>query len=105
VIQRFTAYRRNISERDTHTDLHKNPDDEPQFEGVVFTDGSVVLRWLTPLRSTSVWPDLRSALGVHGHLEYGTVIEWHDGDPPSEWVGQVNKFLESPSGQEDKSGE
>lgn len=93
MIQRFTAYRRNISERDTHNELQKNPDDEPQFEGVIFTDGTVALRWLTPLRSTSVWPDLRSALGVHGHPEYGTYIQWHDGVDPPEWVEQCNNVL------------
>jgi hypothetical protein len=89
MIKRFTAYRREISIRDTHSALHKNPDDEPQFEGVIFTDGSVALRWRTPLRSTSIWPDLYSALGVHGHPEYGTVIEWHDCGPPKEWLDQI----------------
>lgn len=91
-MKRFTAYRRNISQRDTHSALHKNPDDVPQYEGVVWTDGTVTLRWLTPLRSTSVWPDLHSALGVHGHPEYGTEILWHDwphGEEPQEWLDQV----------------
>jgi hypothetical protein len=102
MIKRFTAYRREISQRDTHTALHKNPDDQPQFEGVIFTDGSVALRWLTPLRSTSVWPDLHSALGVHGHPEYGTVIEWHDGDPEPDWLQQIENWKAAIAASEDK---
>src|SRR5215472_2582134 len=37
-----------------------NPPDEPQFEGVIFSDGTVVLRWLTAYRSHSVWTDWAS---------------------------------------------
>lgn len=40
-MQRFTAYRRAISGRDTHNEKQKNPDDVPQFEGVIWTDGTV----------------------------------------------------------------
>jgi hypothetical protein len=87
-IQRFTAYRRNISQRDTHTELQKNPDDEPQFEGVIWTDGTVSLRWLTACRSTSVWASVADMLNIHGHPEYGTVIDWHDSPPPTEWLDQ-----------------
>lgn len=95
MIKRFTAYRRNLEERQTHTLLQRNPDDEPQFEGAVFSDGSVALRWLTPLASTSIWTDLESALGVHGHPEYGTFIEWHDGPVPDEWVKLVVEMSDS----------
>lgn len=46
---RFTAYRRNISQRDTHNALQKNADGDPQFEGVIWTDGTVpwkrILAW------------------------------------------------------------
>ena len=69
-----------MDNRETHNDSQKNPESEPQFEGVVFSDGTCVLRWLTPLRSTSVWPDFNSAMGVHGHPEYGTRIVFYD-DP------------------------
>ena len=78
-IRRFTVYRKgDIS--DTHNEFQANPPDQPQYEGVVFTDGTCVLRWCTALRSTSVWTTLDEALGVHGHFEprYGTYIEWHD---------------------------
>jgi hypothetical protein len=66
----------------THNEFQVAPPDQPQFEGVVFSDGTTVLRWLTPLRSTSVWADLETALGVHGHPEerYQSEIVWHDNE-------------------------
>lgn len=88
-MQRFTAYRREISSRETHNAFQKNPDDQPQFEGVIWTDGTVTLRWLTACRSHSVWANLSDCLNIHGHPEYGTVIEWHDGEGPPEWRRQV----------------
>lgn len=37
-------------------------------EGVEFTDGTVVLRWITgEHRSTVVWPSIRSVEVIHGH--------------------------------------
>lgn len=36
-------------------------------EGVEFTDGTVVIRWLGDTPSTVVWPDLQAAKRVHGH--------------------------------------
>jgi hypothetical protein len=88
-MKRFTAYRQNISLRGTHTELQRNPDDMPQFEGVIWTDGTVTLRWLTACKSTSVWASLFDCLSIHGHPEYGTIIVWHDhSSPPKEWVEQ-----------------
>lgn len=55
-----------------------NAPDEPQYEGVVFADGSVALRWRTDFKSTSVWACFDDFLNVHGHPEYGTRIEWLD---------------------------
>jgi hypothetical protein len=56
-----------------------NPPDEAQFEGVVFSDGTVAVRWLTTYRSTSFWSSLADLECVHGHPEYGTVWNWLDG--------------------------
>lgn len=56
------------------------PPDEPQYEGVVFTDGTVVLRWRTAYRSTSAWASFEDFYQVHGHPEYGTRIDWLDGE-------------------------
>lgn len=89
-MKRFTAYRRNISQRQTHNTLQRNADDEPQFEGVIFSDGSVAIRWLTACRSTSVWASLKDCLSIHGHPEYGTEIVWHDHEEmPKEWLIQL----------------
>lgn len=93
-MKRFTAYRRAISQRDTHTAYQKNPDDVPQFEGVIWTDGTVTLRWLTACRSTSVWANLEDMLNIHGHPEYGTEIVWHDQqEAPAEWLAQCSAAL------------
>ena len=79
MIKRFTMYRKGDLSL-THNTGQVNAPDEPQFEGVVFSDGSVAVRWLTQYRSTSIWPDLESLLAVHGHPEerYGSELVWHD---------------------------
>jgi hypothetical protein len=95
-IQRFTAYRRNLSAMGTHSEQQRNPDDAPQFEGVIWSDGTVTLRWLTACRSTSVWNSLKDMLDVHGHPEYGTEIIWHDRVcPPDIWIDKVRMYRES----------
>ena len=53
-----------------------NPPDEPQYEGVLFTDGTVAIRWLTEYRSHSVWASYVDFYNIHGHPEYGTLIKW-----------------------------
>jgi hypothetical protein len=85
-IQRFTAYRLNLAERGTHTAEQANADDQPQYEGVIWSDGTVTLRWLTAMSSTSVWAKLSDMLAIHGHPEYGTEIIWHDAPAPQEWT-------------------
>jgi len=76
-MKRFTMYRRGELP-ETHTEVHKNAPDEPQFEGVVFSDGRCALRWLTPIGSVSVWDSVEDALAIHGHPEYESEIVWHD---------------------------
>lgn len=56
-----------------------NPPNEVQYEGVIFEDGTVVLRWLTKYRSHSVWSDWESMISIHGHPDYETKIEFDDG--------------------------
>jgi len=53
-----------------------NPPDEPQYEGIVFSDGTVCVRWLTQYRSHSIWSDWDTFYQIHGHPEYGTRIDW-----------------------------
>ena len=52
--------------------------DGVDFEGVVFDDGTVAVRWLTQYHSMSFWQDFDTLLAVHGHQDYDTVIEWVD---------------------------
>jgi hypothetical protein len=94
-IQRFTVYRPNIESSEKHELEHRNGNDEAQYEGVIWSDGTVTLRWLTPLASTSVWPNIETALGVHGHPEYGTEIVWHDGAAPLYWVKKVSDYYQN----------
>lgn len=54
----------------------------PDYEGVIFSDGTVVLRWRTQYKSHSIWPNWDTFYQVHGHPEYGTVIEFTDGGVP-----------------------
>jgi hypothetical protein len=76
-IRRFTMYRRNVP-LETHDENQRNAPDEPAFEGVVFSDGSVALRWCTAVKSTSVWASMDDALKIHGHPEYRSELVWHD---------------------------
>ena len=91
-MKRFTAYRLLANELETHNEKQKNASHEPQYEGVIWTDGTVTIRWLTPLRSHAVWDNIESMLGVHGHPEYGTEIIWHDGQVPEEWQRLVAEW-------------
>ncbi len=73
----FVVYRKAVT-AETHDSNQANPPDEPQFEGVVFRDGRVAVRWLTACRSVSVWDNLDDLRAIHGHPEYGTVWEFCD---------------------------
>ena len=97
MIQRFTAFRRNLSKlveggKVGHTHYQRNADDEPQYEGVIWSDGTVTLRWRTAAKSTSMFNSLRDMLAVHGHPEYGTDIVWHDQPMPREWENQLRTY-------------
>lgn len=83
-MNRFTAYRSRINEY-AHTQYQKNDPEEPQYEGIVFSDGTCVIRWLTAVGSTSVFDSLDSCMKIHGHPEYGTRIDWHDESLPLPW--------------------
>ena len=56
-----------------------NAGESCDYEGVIFSDGTVVIRWLTAFRSHSVWAGYADFYQVHGHPEYGTHIDFHDG--------------------------
>lgn len=77
MIKRFEVYR-TLDISDTHEPNQVNPPEQVQFEGVVFSDGKCVIRWLTESRSISVWDDFKTMMSVHGHPEYGSVLKWLD---------------------------
>jgi hypothetical protein len=83
-MKRFTLYRPFVPE--THTADQKAPADQPQLEGIIFSDGTCVLRWCTT-PSTSVWSSFEDMAKIHGHPEYGTYFVWHDGAPASDSDG------------------
>jgi hypothetical protein len=76
-MRRFRCYRPDPPE-EYYAAGTANPSDQVQFEGVVFSDGTVCLRWLTDYRSHSIWSSYEEMEKVHGHPEYGTIIEWLD---------------------------
>lgn len=76
-MRRFRIFRPNPPEDYQATGVANAPD-EVQLEGCVFGDGTVAIRWLTEYRSFSNWADFASFEAVHGHPEYGTVVEWLD---------------------------
>lgn len=54
-------------------------------DGVLFEDGSVVVRWRTATPGTTMFASLDHAKSVHGH-DGKTVFEFHDGDTPITWL-------------------
>lgn len=76
-MKRFIMYRRAVPS-ETHNTDQANPPDEVQFEGVIFSDGKVAVRWLTARRSTSVWESMEDLLIIHDHPEYKSELIWLD---------------------------
>jgi len=76
-LRRFQLYRRNPPEAHT-LGGYANPPESVQLEGIQFSDGTVAIRWLTPLRSTSVWANFDTFDRVHGHPEYDSELRWLD---------------------------
>lgn len=54
-----------------------NSGNSPDYQGVVFDDGTVAVRWLTLYGSHVIWPTFDAFYAVHGHPEYGTRIVWY----------------------------
>jgi hypothetical protein len=77
---------------------------EPDYEGCLFSDGTVVIRWLTEYRSHSVWASFDDWYQVHGHPEYGTRIMFDDGvvidadHPYNPLFGPLSPIKPAPAG-------
>lgn len=59
-------------------------------EGVQFTDGTVVIRWLGELKSTAVYSNIEDFIEIHGHGG-STVIRWDDTRIPDDPDGPNKK--------------
>lgn len=73
----FTGYRPNPPVEYQDAGI-TNSGETADYEGVIFSDGTVVIRWLTQYRSHSIWSDYDTFYKVHGHPEYGTRIEFNE---------------------------
>jgi predicted nuclease with TOPRIM domain len=91
----FVMYRHNVP-TDTHDENQRNAPDEIQFEGTVFSDHTVVIRWMTAVPSTSVWASMNELMKIHGHPEYDSELVWLDENklPQSEKSALKQRILE-----------
>lgn len=78
-MRRFRCYRKTPPTAYYENGTANSPE-EVQFEGCVFSDDTVCVRWLTHYASHSIWTNFDDLYAVHGHPEYGTVIEWLDAE-------------------------
>jgi hypothetical protein len=46
-------------------------------EGVMFSDGTCAIRWLTKITSSALYNSVEDVIAIHGH-EGATNIEWID---------------------------
>jgi len=72
-VRTFTGYRPDPPAEYVTKEI-TNAGKTADYEGIIFSDGTVVIRWCTAYRSWSVWPDYDTFYQVHGHPEYGTEI-------------------------------
>jgi hypothetical protein len=75
MIQTFKVYRETPPADYMETGAAKPPD-EVQMEGIIFSDGTVVVRWQTMDHSTAIFPHMGMFMAIHGHPEYGTRIDY-----------------------------
>ncbi len=66
-------------------------------EGVEFSDGHVVIRWVTNPSSTSEWDSLADAIAIHGHGG-ATRVVWIDGKCRTYWKRLFRSAFSLPAG-------
>jgi hypothetical protein len=59
-------------------------------QGVEFDDGTVAMRWLTPLRSTTLFDDAATLEAIHGH-EGLTRVVWRTASWVAPWPPTRNQ--------------
>lgn len=65
---------------DRQTDVSGTSGRGAVVEGVQFSDGQVVVRWLTFLSSIAVYKSIEDAIAIHGH-DGSTDLHWCDEEP------------------------
>jgi hypothetical protein len=50
-------------------------------EGVRFSDGRCVLRWLTAVSSIAIYDSIEDLIAIHGH-KGKTILQWEETDLP-----------------------
>lgn len=73
--QKFIGIRPNPPQDYIEKGITNGPD-LPDYEGVVFSDGTVCLHWLTSVNSHAIFKSYDDFFHIHGHPEYGTEIRW-----------------------------
>ena len=71
-------------------------------EGIVFSDGSTVMRWLTEHRSTTFYESAREVLAIHGHGG-ATELRYHVANLPR-FDGRACSNCAHPWGAHDGDG-
>jgi hypothetical protein len=76
-MRRFKVYRPEVPQ--AHLDAGRAVDPSlVQLEGVEFSNGIVVVQWQTGGSLPASWTSFDAFYKIHGHPEYGTVIQWLD---------------------------
>ncbi len=76
-MRRFRVYRPQVPQEHLDAGRAVEPG-QIQVEGVEFSNGTVVVQWQTPGSLPASWASFDAFYRIHGHPEYGTVIEWLD---------------------------
>jgi hypothetical protein len=65
---------------DRQTDVSGTSGVGAVVEGVRFSDGTVVIRWLTVLNSIAIYKSIEDCVAIHGH-DGATNLMWVDHEP------------------------
>ena len=75
----FSMYRHGDISED-HDENQRTDPDKPQFDGVIFRSGKVVISWNTAAKSVAVFDSFEELMKIHGHSEerYQSEIKYYD---------------------------
>lgn len=75
-------------------------------EYVEYSDGTVVVRWISNLASTNVYPNMKAATALHGHKgnTYSVVLYHEEDAPEPEAVPKETVAADKPSTEDVEIG-